>query len=70
MSRHLHAVAEERGHRDAVVLDLDVAEVVADGLVVVERLERHTRAAERVPEARVKALRRALREVDQLIARR
>ena len=45
----LHAVSEERGHRDAVVLDLDVAEVVADGLVVVERLERHARAAERVP---------------------
>ena len=48
-AKALHAVAEERGHRDAVVVDLDVAEVVADGLVVVERLERHTRAAERVP---------------------
>ena len=44
----LHAVAEERGHRDAVVLDLDVAEAVADGLVVIELLERHARAAERV----------------------
>ena len=48
-AKALHAVAEERGHRDAVVLDLDVAEVVAVGLVVVERLERHTRAAERAP---------------------
>ena len=47
-AKALHAVAEERGHRDAVVLDLDVAEV-ADGLVVVERLERHARAAELVP---------------------
>ena len=45
----LHAVSEERGHRGAVVLDLDVAEVVADGLVVVERLERHARAAELIP---------------------
>ena len=44
----LNAVSEERGHRDAVVLDLDVAEV-ADGLVVVERLERHARAAELIP---------------------
>ena len=48
-AKALHSVAEERGHRDAVVLDLDVAEVVADGLVVVERLEQHTRAAERAP---------------------
>ena len=68
-AKALHAVAEERGHRDAAVLDLGVAKV-ADGLVVVERPERHARAAERVPEARVQALRRALREVDQLIARR
>ena len=47
-AKALHAVAEERGHRGAVVLDLDVAKV-ADGLAVVERLERHARAAERVP---------------------
>ena len=40
-AKALHAVAEERGHRDAIVLDLDVAEV-ADGLVV-------ARAAELVP---------------------
>jgi len=42
-----HSVAEERGHRDAAVLDLGVAKV-AGGLVVVERRERHARAAERV----------------------
>ena len=47
-AKALPAVAEERGHRDAVVIDLDVAKV-ADGLVVVERLERHARAAGRVP---------------------
>ena len=48
-AKALRAIAEERrGHRDAVVLDLDVAKV-ADGLVVVERLERHSRAAERAP---------------------
>ena len=68
-AKALRAVAEERGHRDAAVLDLGVAKV-ADGLVVVERPERHALAAERVPETRVKALRRALRDVDQLIARR
>ena len=42
-AKALHAVAEERGHRDAAVLDLGVAKV-AGGLVVVERLERHARA--------------------------
>ena len=68
-AKALHAVAEERGHRDADVVDLDVAEV-ADGLVVVERLERHARAAELAPISPVTALRRALREVAQLIARR
>ena len=68
-AKALHAVAEERGHRDAAVHDPGVAKV-ANGLVVVERPERHARAADRVPEARVEALRRALREVDQLIARR
>ena len=52
-AKALHAVAEECGHRGAVVLDLDVAEV-AGGLVVVERLERHARAAELVPEARLR----------------
>ena len=45
-AKALHAVAEERGHRDAAVLDLGVAKV-ADGLVVVERPERHVRAADR-----------------------
>merc|ERR1719253_2447993 len=64
----LHAVAEEAGHGDAAVLDLRVAEV-ADGLVVVERPERHARAAERVPEAGREAPGRALREVNELIAR-
>ena len=54
-AKALDAVAEERGHRDAPVLDLGVTKV-ADGLVVVERPERHARAAERVPEARVEAL--------------
>ena len=44
-AKALHAVAEERSHRDAAVLDLGVTKV-ADGLVVVER---HARAAERVP---------------------
>ena len=42
----LHAVAEECGHRDAAVLDLGVAKG-PDGLVVVERPERHARAADR-----------------------
>ena len=68
-AKALGAVAEERGHRDAAVLDLGVAEV-ADGLVVVERPEGHARAAERVPEAGREALGRALREVDELVARR
>jgi len=52
-AKTLHAVAEERGHRDAAVLDLGEG---AGGLLVVERPERHARAADRVPEARFEAL--------------
>ena len=46
----LHAEAEERGHGDAAVLDLSVAQV-ADGLLVGEGPEGHLGAAKRIPEA-------------------
>ena len=45
-AKALHAVEEECGHRDVAVHVLGVAKV-ADGLVVVERPERHVRAADR-----------------------
>ena len=45
-AKALHAVEEECGHRDVAVHGLGVAKV-ADGLVVVERAERHVRAADR-----------------------